>query len=46
MFVIDIKSKFNCDKVAKAADAVLNYEVVKSGEVASVIAVPKTEVEF
>ena len=31
-FVIDIKSKFNCDKVAKAADAVLNYEVVKSGE--------------
>ena len=32
MFVIDIKSKFNCDKVAKAADAVLNYVVVKSGE--------------
>ena len=31
-FVIDIKSKFNCDKVAKAADVVLNYEVVKSGE--------------
>ena len=31
-FVIDIKSKFNYDKVAKAADAVLNYVVVKSGE--------------
>ena len=32
MFVIDIKSKFNCDKVAKAAEAVLNYVVVKSGD--------------